>query len=195
MSMSSAFARVVAVVGGGAVMVRRMTQGSPAPAWGAAPCHSQRKAAGAPSPRSKCRRRKVGRTARLRSRRPASRSMRLPRKLDHPRWIQVLPNGDVLIAEATNAERPARSVFDYAMISTMKRANAVGGERQPDHPCCATGTAMAVAEIQQPFMEGLNQPFGMALLGDTFYVGNTRRDHGVPLRPRAPTGSRRRASA
>ena len=30
-----------------------------------------------------------------------------------------------------------------------------------------------VAEIREVFLEGLNQPFGMALLGDTFYVGNT----------------------
>jgi len=37
MSMSGVFARVVAVVGGGAVVARRMTQVSHAPAWGAAP--------------------------------------------------------------------------------------------------------------------------------------------------------------
>jgi glucose/arabinose dehydrogenase len=30
-----------------------------------------------------------------------------------------------------------------------------------------------VAETQEVFLEGLNQPFGMALLGDAFYVGNT----------------------
>jgi len=30
-----------------------------------------------------------------------------------------------------------------------------------------------VAEIREVFLDGLNQPFGMALLNDTFYVGNT----------------------
>ena len=30
-----------------------------------------------------------------------------------------------------------------------------------------------VAEFRETFLDGLNQPFGMALLGDTFYVGNT----------------------
>src|SRR5258708_28631914 len=46
--------------------------------------------------------------------------------LDHPRWIEVLPNGDVLIAEAMSADRPPRSVFDYAMVTTMPRADAMG---------------------------------------------------------------------
>ena len=35
--------------------------------------------------------------------------------LKHPRWIHVLPNGDVLVAEATQVPGPVRSVFDYAM--------------------------------------------------------------------------------
>jgi hypothetical protein len=47
--------------------------------------------------------------------------------LDHPRWIYVLPNGDVLIAESSNVPRQVmRSVFDYAMVATMRRARAVG---------------------------------------------------------------------
>ncbi|HEY4042439.1 MAG TPA: sorbosone dehydrogenase family protein, partial [Rhodopila sp.] len=92
--------------------------------------------------------------------------------LRHPRWIHVLPSGDVLTAESTNVPRPARSAFEYAMFSTMKRAAAVGvsanritllRDRDGD----------GVAETREVFLEGLNQPFGMALLGDTFYVGNT----------------------
>ena len=46
--------------------------------------------------------------------------------LDHPRWIEVLPNGDVLVAEATSQDRAPRSVLDYAMISMMRRAAAMG---------------------------------------------------------------------
>jgi hypothetical protein len=92
--------------------------------------------------------------------------------LDHCRWIEVLPNGDVLVAESMQADRPARSVMDYAMISTMRRAAAVGvsanrislwRDRDGD----------GVAEERHVFLEGQNQPFGMALVGDTFYVGNT----------------------
>jgi glucose/arabinose dehydrogenase len=107
--------------------------------------------------------------------------------LKHPRWIEVLPNGDVLVAESSNVPRAnMRNLFDYAMTSTMKRAGAAGVSanritllRDADND--------GVAEIQEVFLEGLNQPFGMALLGDTFYVGNT---DGVVAFPYA-TGARR----
>jgi glucose/arabinose dehydrogenase len=69
-------------------------------------------------------------------------------------------------------DRPPRSVFDYAMVTTMRRADAMGVSanritllRDPDGD--------GVAETREVFLEGQNQPFGMALVGDTFYVGNT----------------------
>jgi glucose/arabinose dehydrogenase len=83
-----------------------------------------------------------------------------------------MPNGDVLIAEANQVTSRVTSLFSYAMHATMRRAAALGvsanritllRDRDGD----------GVAEVQQTFMEGLNQPFGMALVGDTFYVGNT----------------------
>ena len=92
--------------------------------------------------------------------------------LKHPRWIHVLPSGEVLVAEALMESVPIKSFFDYAMFSTLKRAAAVGpspnritllGDKDGD----------GVAEIRNVFLDGLNQPFGMALVGDTFYVGNT----------------------
>jgi glucose/arabinose dehydrogenase len=46
--------------------------------------------------------------------------------LQHPRWINVLPNGDVLIAESNQVAGPTRSVFSYAMQATMRRAAALG---------------------------------------------------------------------
>ena len=46
--------------------------------------------------------------------------------LKHPRWIQTLPNGDVLVAESLTVAGPIKSVFDYAMVSTMRRAAALG---------------------------------------------------------------------
>ncbi len=171
MSMSGVFARVVSLVGGGAVVVRRMTQGAPEPAWGAAPAIPAAKPQGS-IPTLKMPTAQGWADGQTPIAAPGLAVNAFARNLDHPRWIHVLPNGDVLIAEATNADRPARSVFDYAMVSTMKRAAAMGvsanritllRDRDGD----------GVAEIQQPFMEGLNQPFGMALLGDKFYVGNT----------------------
>jgi glucose/arabinose dehydrogenase len=92
--------------------------------------------------------------------------------LKHPRWIQVMPNGDVLVAEALSVAGPPNSIFDLAMISTMKRAAALGDS--PNRITLLRDTdGDGVAESQTTFIEGLNQPFGMAILGDQFYVGNT----------------------
>jgi glucose/arabinose dehydrogenase len=92
--------------------------------------------------------------------------------LDHCRWIEVLPNGDVLVAEALQADRPARSIMDYAMMSTMRRAAAVGVSANRI-TLWRDSDGDGVAEIRHVFLEGQNQPFGMALAGDIFYVGNT----------------------
>ena len=85
----------------------------------------------------------------------------------------MLPNGDVLVAEATNAPRSVmRNVFDYARVSTMRRAGAVGVSANRI-TLLRDLDGDGVAESQTVFLEGLNQPFGMALVGDKFYVGNT----------------------
>ena len=67
---------------------------------------------------------------------------------------------------------PVRSVFSYAMQATMRRASALG-ESANRITLLRDTDGDGVAEKREVFMEGLNQPFGMALLGDTFYVGNT----------------------
>lgn len=94
------------------------------------------------------------------------------RGLKHPRWIHVLPNGDVLTAEALSVPGGIKSAFDYAMTATMKRAAALG-----DSPNRITllrdADGDGVAEVRETFLDGLNQPFGMAMLDGTFYVGNT----------------------
>src|SRR5271156_152695 len=92
--------------------------------------------------------------------------------LKHPRWIQVLPNGDVLAAESLTMPDPPTTMFDYAMVATMKRAAAAGVS--PNRiTLLRDADRDGVAETRETFLSGLNQPFGMALLGDTFYVGNT----------------------
>ena len=92
--------------------------------------------------------------------------------LKHPRWLEVLPNGDVLAAEALTVAGGIRSVFDYAMVATMKRAAALGDS--PNRILrLRDADGDGVAETKETFLDGLNQPFGMALLDNTFYVGNT----------------------
>lgn len=92
--------------------------------------------------------------------------------LKHPRWIHVLSNGDVLTAEALSVSGGIRSIFEYAMVSTMARAAAIG-ESPNRITRLRDADGDGIAEIKEVFLNDLNQPFGMAQLGDTFYVGNT----------------------
>lgn len=92
--------------------------------------------------------------------------------LDHPRWIEVLPNGDVLVAESKEQAGPPKTLMDHAAQATMRRVKAIGTSanrvtlwRDAD----GDGTA----EIREVFVENQNQPFGMALVGNRFYLGNT----------------------
>lgn len=92
--------------------------------------------------------------------------------LEHPRWIEVLPNGDVLVAEALLQVDPPKRLMEHAMQATMRRARAIGVSanritlwRDEDGD--------GVAERREVFLEKQNQPFGMALVDGTFYVGNT----------------------
>ena len=106
--------------------------------------------------------------------------------LKHPRWIHVLPGGEVLVAEALMEAVPVKNFFDYAMFSTLKRAAAVGPS--PNRiTLLSDKDGDGVAEIRNVFLDGLNQPFGMALVGDKFYVGNT---DGVVAFPYAAGASR-----
>jgi glucose/arabinose dehydrogenase len=92
--------------------------------------------------------------------------------LKHPRWICVLPNNDVLVAEALTTPDPVNSLFDYAMMATMRRAAALG-ESPNRITLLRDANGDGIAETKTTFLDGLKQPFGMALVGDTFYVGNT----------------------
>ena len=101
--------------------------------------------------------------------------------LKHPRWIHVLPNGDVTVAEALTVPGPPRSVFSHAVVATMKRAAAVGVS--PNRiTLLRDADRDGVAETRESLLEDLNQPFGMAQLGDTFYVGNTDGVFAFPYR-------------
>jgi glucose/arabinose dehydrogenase len=96
--------------------------------------------------------------------------------LDHPRWLYVLPNGDVLVAETNAPERPLRKellgVKGWVMSKVMKRAGgAVPSANRITLLRDADGDG--VAEVRSAFVDGLNSPFGMALVGQELYVANT----------------------
>jgi len=171
MSFSGVFAQGVSLVGGGARLWRLMNDSASAPAWGSAPAIPAAKNQGS-LPTLKMPTAHGWQSGQTPVAAPGLKVNAFATGLDHPRWILVLPNGDVLTAEACFADRAARSVFDYAMISTMKRAAAMGVSANRI-TLLRDADGDGVGETQEAFMEGLNQPFGMALVGDQFYVGNT----------------------
>ncbi len=93
--------------------------------------------------------------------------------LDHPRWLHVLPNGDVLVAETNAPERPERKgLRTWVMNKVMARAGA-GVPSANRITLLRDADGDGVAETRSVFLEGLNSPFGMALVGDLLYVANT----------------------
>ena len=92
--------------------------------------------------------------------------------LEHPRWIEVLPNGDVLVAESKEQPGKAKTLFDRAAQATMRRARAIGDSANRI-TLWRDADGDGVAETREVFVEDQNQPFGMALVDGTFYVGNT----------------------
>ena len=92
--------------------------------------------------------------------------------LDHPRWIEVLPNGDVLVAESKEQVGPPKKLMDYAAQATMRRVKAIGTSANRVS-LWRDADGDGVAEHREVFVENQNQPFGMALVGNRFYLGNT----------------------
>ena len=96
--------------------------------------------------------------------------------LDHPRWIYVLPDGDVLVAETNAPERPLREellgVKGWVMGKVMKRAGAaVPSANRITLLRDADGDGSV--DLRSILLTGLHSPFGMALVGDQLYVANT----------------------
>jgi glucose/arabinose dehydrogenase len=171
LTLSALFARGVALIGAGTVLWRRREGRSHAPAFGADPSIPPAKSQGA-IPTLKMPTARGWGSGQTPVAAPGLRVNAFATGLKHPRWIHVLPDGGVLVAEALQEAGPIRGAFDYAMLSTMRRAAAVG--ISPNRiTLLRDADADGVAEIRGTFLDGLNQPFGMALLGDTFYVGNT----------------------
>jgi len=115
---------------------------------------------------------------------PGTRVVRFAENLDHPRWLYVLPNGDVLVAETNAPPKPedGKGLKGMIMRAVMARAGA------------ATPTANritllrdsdgdGVAETRSVFIEGLNSPFGMVLVGNELYVAESDAVVKVPYTP------------
>jgi glucose/arabinose dehydrogenase len=95
-------------------------------------------------------------------------------ELDHPRWLYVLPNGDVLVAETNAPPRPedASGIKGWVMKLLMERAGAAvpSADRIT---LLRDADGDGAVDDRAAFLEGLHSPFGMALVGSDFYVANT----------------------
>src|SRR6202047_4548751 len=123
MSLSGIFARIVALIGAAALLWRRLQGVAPEPAWGSAPVVPAAKSQGS-IPTLKMPTARGWSDGQMPLAAPGLKVNAFATGLKHPRWINVLPNGDVLVAEATQVAGPPRSVFHYAMQATMRRADA-----------------------------------------------------------------------
>jgi len=95
-------------------------------------------------------------------------------KLVHPRWLYVLPNGDVLVAETNAPVRPDDGKGPKAWVTKQFQKKAGATVKSPNRITLLRDTdGDGVADQRFVFAENLNSPFGMALVGDQFYVANT----------------------
>jgi glucose/arabinose dehydrogenase len=92
--------------------------------------------------------------------------------LDHPRQMLRLPNGDILVTETNSPPREPQGLQDWIMGKLIGLAGA-GGPSANRISLLRDADGDGVAEQRHVFLEGLNSPYGMALVGETLYVANT----------------------
>jgi glucose/arabinose dehydrogenase len=94
--------------------------------------------------------------------------------LDHPRWLYLLPNGDVLVAETNAPPKPddSKGIKGWIMRRVMQKAGA-GAPSANRITLLRDADGDGIAETRSVFLEGLHSPFGMALVGSDLYVANS----------------------
>ncbi|WP_304191016.1 sorbosone dehydrogenase family protein [Phenylobacterium aquaticum] len=102
--------------------------------------------------------------------------------LDHPRWLYVLPNGDILAAESASEAAKPKDLKDRIAQWVQKAAGAL--EQSPNQiVLLRDADGDGVAEFRSVFAKGLQRPFGMALIGSRLYVAD---DDAIVALPYAP---------
>ncbi|WP_455185448.1 PQQ-dependent sugar dehydrogenase [Azospirillum palustre] len=104
--------------------------------------------------------------------------------LDHPRWMLALPNGDILVAETNAPPKPedGKGIKGWVMGLVMGKA----GAKTPSAnriTLLRDSDGDGKADVREPFLEGLNSPFGMALVGGDLYIANSDAVVKVPYKP------------
>ena len=105
---------------------------------------------------------------------PGTVVVRFAEGLDHPRWVYVLPNGDVLVAESNAPRRPEDGKGIKAWIMKKVKSKAGAGVPSANRITLLRDVdGDGIADTRSVFLEGLSSPFGMALVGNDLYVANT----------------------
>jgi glucose/arabinose dehydrogenase len=95
-------------------------------------------------------------------------------KLSHPRWLYVLPNGDVLVAETNSPPKPDDMKGVRGFVAGIIMGGAGAATDSPNRIVLLRDTkGDGVADRRTTFLAGLHSPFGMALVGSDFYVADT----------------------
>jgi hypothetical protein len=104
--------------------------------------------------------------------------------LEHPRWLYVLPNGDVLVAETNAPPRPEEGKGIKGFFFKKFQAKAGGAVPSANRiTLLRDADGDGVAETREAFLTGLNSPFGMALVGNDLYVANSDAVVKFPYKP------------
>jgi glucose/arabinose dehydrogenase len=93
--------------------------------------------------------------------------------LDHPRWLYVMPNGDILVAESNKPKDAPKEDGIRAKVQGMAQKKAGAGVESPNRITLLRGLKPdGTAETKTVFMQDLNSPFGMVLVGSDLYIAN-----------------------
>ncbi len=106
------------------------------------------------------------------------------RGLDHPRWLLALPNGDVLVAESNAPARPGSQTGLRAWVTGVMMRKAGAATPSADRITLLRDTdGDGVADLRIALLEGVNSPFGMALIGPHLYVAASDAVLRLPFKP------------
>lgn len=97
---------------------------------------------------------------------------RFAENLDHPRWLYLLPNGDVLVAESSTRPQEGGGIMGWIRNQIQRSAGALN-ESADRITLLRDSDGDGNVDARHVFAENLNQPFGIVLVGEHLYVGNT----------------------
>lgn len=93
--------------------------------------------------------------------------------LDHPRWMYQLPNGDILVSESATLPKGPDDPFLQRLIGWLQRNSGAVAPSPNKIVLLRDADSNGLVDTESTLLTGLNQPFGMVLVGNYLYVGNT----------------------